>query len=828
MKYRIVFLGIMGVLSMACSVNEMDIAVLSTRDCEEFYATIEDASTKVFADEKLRVLWNADDRVSIFNKYTYNQEYRFTGEDGDNSGSFKKVPNDDFVTGNALDLVYSVYPYQESTKINNDGVITVTLPAEQSYRENSFGQGTNTMISATEDNQLLYKNLCGYLAIKLYGDKVSVTSITLKGNNDEFLAGKATVIASVNEVPSMSFDPSATKEITLSFENAVTLGTTAESATTFWIVVPPTVFSKGFTLTVKDDENGVFEKSTTKSFEIGRNKLARMSALEVTPEPSDDAIVFADIIAKYACVAKFDTNSDGEVSFKEAAAVNSLDGLFSDWNTVTSFEEIQYFTNVTSTENVFTGLKRLASITIPPQITTLGTFQDCSSLTTVTLPSKLAYLPANCFNGCTSLSDVTLPIGITDIPNNCFQNCSSLITLSIPNTVSTIGNRAFYYCTSLVNLSIPSGLKSIRDYSFCGCESIASISLPSELTTLGVFAFSGCRSLASVSLPIDLTYLPKGCFSGCFALSSIEWPKALTTIGVEAFADCDFADSNYTVEIPTSVATISSKAFGPIHHLILSSSSFISIASDSFKRGYSFLYVPSEMVESYKIRSNWSNYADHIRPIEDYPAEPSLGGTKGEAIDLGLSVKWASWNIGASAPEEYGAYYAWGETEPKWWDGYSWTTYKWCNGSNQTMTKYNTNSTYGFVDYKSTLESEDDVAQKLWGGAWRMPTLVEIKELLDNCTIVWTNSNGINGCRFYSNLEGYSDRSVFFPAAGLYNLYGDGVALMNAGEVLYYWTSSLESSRPYSAYILKYLSDNASYSYVQRNYGLPVRPVYDE
>ena len=294
MKYRSFILGLVVALSTACSVHEMEVVTPLTDEEDIFYASIEETSTKVYVDDSFRVLWNADDRVSIFDKYTYNQEYRFTGEDGDNAGSFKRIPGEDFVTGNALDLVYSVYPYQPSTKISNDGVLTVVLPAEQGYRENSFGLKANTMVSVTKDNQLLFKNLCGYLAIKLYGEDEAITSLTIKGNNEELLAGKATVNASVDDVPTLSFDAPATREITLCFDTPVPLGTTAETATVFWLVVPPTTFDKGFTLRVTDEKGILFEKSSTKQLEIRRNTLSTMAALRcgdkdapVAPEAID-------------------------------------------------------------------------------------------------------------------------------------------------------------------------------------------------------------------------------------------------------------------------------------------------------------------------------------------------------------------------------------------------------------------------------------------------------------------------------------------------------------------------------------------------------------
>ncbi len=279
-------------LALSCSLQESDILdAFSPGD--RFYARIESSDgpdTKVYADDKLRVLWDAEDHISIFNKYTYNQEYRFAGKTGDNSGAFKIVPNDDFVTGNELDLVYAVYPYQESTSIDNDGVLTVTLPATQAYRENSFGRGANTMVSCTANNQLLFKNIGGYLSLKLYGENVSVSSISIKGNKGEPLAGEAVVVSTTNAVPTLTMSPQATTEITLRMDEPVKLGTTAEDATVFWLVIPPVTFEEGFTLTVANSAGDTFVKSTTKPFSLSRNTLSRMSALKVDLKDTADPV----------------------------------------------------------------------------------------------------------------------------------------------------------------------------------------------------------------------------------------------------------------------------------------------------------------------------------------------------------------------------------------------------------------------------------------------------------------------------------------------------------------------------------------------------------
>ena len=186
-----------------------------------------------------------------------------------------------------------------------------------------------------------------------------------------------------------------------------------------------------------------------------------------------------------------------------------------------------------------------------------------------------------------------------------------------------------------------------------------------------------------------------------------------------------------------------------------------------------------------------------------------------EYVDLGLpsGLKWATCNVGANSPEEYGGYYAWGETEEK--ENYSWETYKWCNGSYNTMTKYCISSDYGTVDNKTVLDSEDDVAHVKWGGSWRMPTEAEQEELYNNCSWSLTTQNGVNGYR----VTGPNGNSIFLPVAG----YRIDTVYRERDSCGLYWSSSLASSF-ISCYLCLDVYDYYCYA-MQRCYGLSVRPV---
>ena len=189
-------------------------------------------------------------------------------------------------------------------------------------------------------------------------------------------------------------------------------------------------------------------------------------------------------------------------------------------------------------------------------------------------------------------------------------------------------------------------------------------------------------------------------------------------------------------------------------------------------------------------------------------------------VDLGLpsGLKWATCNVGASKPEDYGGYYAWGETEEK--DDYDLSTYKWCKGSDYTMTKYCTTSDLGTVDNKTVLDRADDVAHVKWGGTWRMPTFDEQEELLSKCTWTWTTQNGVNGYK----VTGPNGNSIFLPASGF--RHSTGVEYRGIGGS--YWSSSLYSNS--CNYLSYYLDFGCSGRAGGNNYlylGLSVRPVCD-
>ena len=687
MKRRIFPIGLMALLLMACSVNGIDYADPSTDD-QAFYASIEASPTRVFVDEKLNVLWNADDRVSIFNKNTYNQQYKFLGKTGDNAGAFNKAEEAEFVTGNPISNVVSVYPYSESTKISNDGVLSVELPSTQKYAEESFGYGSNTMVAVSSDNFLQYKNVGGYLRISLYGEGVLVSSITLKGNNGEKLAGRASVTMPLDGTPSIVLADDAANEITLICDSPIALGASADESKDFWFVVPPVTFEDGFTLTVANSVGESFEKTTTKSFSLSRNSLSRMSALKVdfgnTPDPVESTLA-----------------------------------------------EIAGFADGTTVK------------TMPVQV----------------------------------MAKTTLGVIIADETQEMFIFSRTPLHVDIGDRIQIIASKTTY------------------------------------------------RNLPELQNVLSLEILSTG--------ESVTYPTPEDISARTDFDDPFFGDFQYVL-LKGTLQSVKTAQYGISY--------FVERLDDNTLLPFYFFY-PSDYQnpEGYTIGDHvWATgYFAGFNPdsmciiitsmtVESHPVP--------EAVDLGLpsGIKWASFNLGASKPEEYGDYYAWGEIEPyyssldplRWKEGeesgYSWESYKWCMGSYNKLTKYCSNSSYGyngFTDTKTILEFEDDAAIVYLGGKWRMPTDDDFSELQNNCTWEWSEMNAIIGRK----VTGPNGNSIFFPAAG----YCNSTFLNDAGSRGRYWSSSLSSanSDPSFAKTIDFNSINVLRSGSIRYLGLPIRPV---
>jgi hypothetical protein len=246
-------------------------------------------------------------------------------------------------------------------------------------------------------------------------------------------------------------------------------------------------------------------------------------------------------------------------------------------------------------------------------------------------------------------------------------------------------------------------------------------------------------------------------------------------------------------------------------------------------KGYTLDLYTDELVETIKSESSVSIIRSAWGVLKGLGTSSEPIDVEG-VVDLGLpsGLLWAACNLGASKPEEYGDYYAWGEIWPK--DEYTWETYKWCEGDDHSLTKYCYSSDYGYLgfrDDKRSLKLEDDAAYVNLGKTWLIPKPNDYSELISKCTWKWTQKRGVNGF----SVTGPNGNSIFLPAAGY--CFKDGL-IHGENKAAQYATNTVSDIYPNDSYCL-YLTRNdknesESYyhlsSYVARYEGNSIRPIY--
>ena len=562
MKRFFVWSALLSILFVACTAEEEQFNNPIVEG-EELYAGF-DTFSRTYVEDNTYLRWHADDRLTAFYGNTLNRQYKFKGQTGDNSGSFSHVPSGDLETGNSFDRIYAVYPYNENNNITDAGVISLTLPAVQQYAETSFGRGANTMVAATEskeDTFLAFKNACGYLKLKLYGN-ATIKSIELKGNFAEKIAGSATVTAIYGENPILKMGSAATQTITLDCGDGVVLGTTAETATEFWVVIPETTFKYGITITATSIDNKTFKKSTSNSVEIERNTLLPMSALEFVGESSEILPIEASTIV-------YTTDDDNIVDLYTTEGFGAA-----------------YVSNVYDHE------KKIGTITFDGAISTIPAeaFLVCTNLTSIQLPGSVSTIAERAFYGCNYMEKLIIPASVTSIGVDAFRGCSGEVVIdceigdnafegalfskatinnaivgkeafmdcinlkevSLPNSITTIPYCTFQN-TALENITVPEGVVSIGDGAFYGCNKLKTAILPESVTTLGSHIFFDCASLKEVKLPSTLISIGREAFSGCTSLVECAVPEGVSSLGLYTFHEC----SNLTsVSLPSTLTSM--------------------------------------------------------------------------------------------------------------------------------------------------------------------------------------------------------------------------------------------------------------------------------
>ena len=560
---------IISVVAMALTACTQDVQNrVSTPDMQVGFAE----ETRVQLNEECKTVWNRGDMISVFNKNDANSCWRYRGADMTRNGVISLVSTPSTYTTTFVD-VYGVYPYNADYSINMFGEISLSIPAEQNWKDGSYGVGDNIMVALGEDENLSFRNIFGWLKLQVTGEE-SISQITFRGNNNESLTGAITYDPYLMEA---IFSEEAGKDITLICPE-VALAT--DKAQMFYIAIVPQTFTKGFTVEITTSTGEKITKSSDKSLTIERNTIQPMAVFDAkietpnTPEtptqptPPNNEFWYTStqkIIGQW-----YNFESDG-------------DFLFHDWDPATGEGVIAFDGDITSIIE-FSGSGYSTSVTIPNSVTEIekNAFSECYALQSVTFGNGVTTIGDSAFSGCKSLKSINLPQKLTSIGDYAFWNCSSLASITIPDSVTSIGELAFYNCTSVKSVTLGYRLSYIKKSAFSGCSgdliinsykivetnenndiwlsesNFTKLIIGDKITKIGGYAFQGYDPLKSVTISNSVTSIGREAFSGCNSLTSVIIPDSVTSIKEEAFQACSSLKS---ITIPDSVTSIEKGAF---------------------------------------------------------------------------------------------------------------------------------------------------------------------------------------------------------------------------------------------------------------------------
>ena len=736
-------------------------------------------NTRSFRMDDGTTWWGPKEEISVFYGSGSNGGSKFTSsnttlaETTEFEGSISMSGNKEF---------WAVYPYSADNSCDGSSIITV-IPSQQTGVEGNFSNDAFPAMGKSGSLTMPFYNICG--GIKFFVSRADIKSVTFKGNNGEVLAGKVKVTFGADGKPEVAEVIEGQTEVTLTAPD----GGTFKAGKYYYVTLLPGLLDGEFTMTfttasetgtLKSDKQQTIKRSVFGTLKSIDSKVAEWESNVVEPEYVDLGLPSG---------LKWATFNVGATKPEEYG------GLFA-WGETTP-RPAASFTQYWNAYKWCNGSKdRITKYCIDSSF--WGSSYPMDNKTVLDLEDDAAR--ANWGNSWRMPTDEEW--------NELIENCTWTWTSN-------------YNGTGVAGGIVTSNKPGYTDKSiFLPCP-ILNDDLYKDLgytpATLGLY-WSSSLSLQPQSS--QLAY--------CLAFDSSQ-----------VLEDCLNRFAGFPVRpvygefIPVAFITLNESS---LNLIVNSSAQLVATITPSNATEPSVRWVSADKsIVTVDGTGNVTAVAEGTTTVSAY-ASNGLSAScvvtvskpipEPEAVDLGLpsGIKWATFNVGATKPEEYGDYFAWGETEPKW--DYDWSTYKFELGTdyNGPFSKYVTNSSYGTVDNKTVLDPEDDAAHVNWGGSWRMPTDTEWAELINTCTLTWTgdyNGTGVAGIIVTSNISGYTDKSIFLPAAGRRN----GARLNGAGSNGRYWSSSLISDLPYGACGVNFLSGDVGMGSGGRYCGRSVRPV---
>lgn len=554
-----------------------------------------DSQSRVELDQNCQTVWTKGDEVGVFYDY-YPTLYEYYGETGAKEGILvpkEQVPD----TSGEIIVVYPYYVLNTHSQ-SAQQIRGVIIPTTQYYKDSSYGVGASIMVGVGTSENIQLKSICGWIKLQFTGSE-KLTKITLRGNNNEHIAGEIAV--NYRDLTSeFANEWDAETKITLDLGEGVQL---SETPTDFYISLLPQTFTKGITVTAIAENGTQIHQTTDKQITICRNVIQPMKSVEYEDVLDNiDPTQIPDNEVWY-------TTTDGKIiNPYYKSNINIVSNKYENGKGVIRFDDT--LTNIT--DYYFSSCFNLANIILPDSVITIGNyaFEDCSGLKSVTIPGSVTAIGNNAFDNCFNLVNVIIPDSVITIGDEAFRFCSSLASVTIGNNVTTIGEHAFWMCSNLTNITIPDSVTTIGNSAFADCSSLADVTIGNGVTTIENGAFSSCDNLINITIPDSVksiginpfnncpnlaefrgkfaskdgrclivsgvlnSFAPAGCteysipnsvttigdfaFSSCGNLIKITIPDSVTVVGDSAFYDCN---NLITINIPDSVITIGDAVF---------------------------------------------------------------------------------------------------------------------------------------------------------------------------------------------------------------------------------------------------------------------------